>query len=139
MTPPTRCVYVECRTVPRWNCSDVASLAKGASASQQVMLAGTTPMSQNHVELKVNSPVTTLSKSIMYKNLAMCFMQEGKQNYVRLNTEENKELIRLLCLHDEVSRSGKQKREHCYLLQGFCFFPCTEQIVSIERGKKGRV
>lgn len=125
--------------MPCWNCSDVVPLAKGASASQQVMLAGTTPMSQNHVELKVNSPVTTLPKSIMYKNLAMCFMQEGKQNYVRLNTEENKELIRLLCLHDEVSRTGKQKRERCYLLQGFCFFLCTEQIVSIERGKKGRV
>lgn len=134
--------YLWSRTVPRCNRSDGVPRAKSPSASWRVTLAGTTTSApQNHVELKANSPLAILPQKVPCTKIwpPVSCKRQNTDNCVGLTPRKRKSLFASRVLHDEVSRSGRQKWERRCLLEGFgVFFPCTEQRVSAERGKKKR-
>lgn len=135
-----RTLYPWRQAVRRWNRWDGVSLAKPASASQQVMLAGTTSTSQNHTELKVNSPLTVQAKEYYVQKPGYMFHARSKNtdNCGGLTQSKRKSLFVSRVLHDKVSRSGRQKQECCYLLEGFGFPMCRADNI-YRKGKNGRV
>lgn len=110
--------YPRGRTVPCWNHPHGVSPAKSASASRGVTLAGTTSTSQNHVELKVNSPFDNTTKKKHYaqkSGLGVSCEKQNTNNCVGLNSEKKK-------------KKGKKKRKKAYSPLMFCMrkFPGVE-------------
>lgn len=133
--------YPWSRTVPRCNRSDGVPRAKSQSASWRVTLAGTTTSApQNHVELKANSPLAILPKKVLCTKIwpPVSRKRQNTDNCVGLTPRKRKNLFASRVLHDEVSRSGRQKWERRCLLEGFGFFPMYRaESICWKGGKKG--
>lgn len=73
----------------------------------------------------------------MHKTLTTCLSEkQNTDNCVELRLIHRKGLFAFRVLHNEVSRSRRQKRERGYLLEGFGF-PMYGAESPYRKGKKG--